>query len=47
MARVCPSQTEDSGGRRDRIVARQSDSPEPILAGRLNGESDRHDCKES
>jgi len=47
MAWVCQSQSDDSGGCRDRIVIAQSDSPEPILAGRLNGESDRHDCKES
>ena len=47
MATVCPSQSEDSWGCGDRIVIAQSDSPEPILAGRLNGESDRHDCKES
>ena len=46
MDRVCPSQSEDSGGCRDRIVIAQSDSPEPILAGRLNGESsDNHSCR--
>ena len=30
MARVCPSQSEDSGGCRDRIVIAQSDSPHAV-----------------